>query len=87
MTISEQINAYLHRHDGQVQLQGVGWRDAKKACEFKVGDVMLCNFGHEQEVVDVKPCGKTMVHLFVRCGNGNVYDKRCKLDTLYACKK
>ena len=80
------IDEYFNRHNGKIQLQGIGWCEAKKAGEFKVGDIMLCNFGYTQEVVDVKPCGKTMVHLFVKSEKGNIYDKRCKLNALYAFK-
>lgn len=87
MTMTEFFKNEFAKHKDMVQLQGYGWTHAKPADEFEVGDVMLCNYGHTQEVVDVKPCGKTMVHLFVRCSDGKVYDKRCKRETLYAYKK
>ena len=84
MTPIEKLDAYFHRHDGEILVQYCGWRPAKPARDFKAGDVMVCTGGATQEVVEVAPCGKTMVHLFVKCGDGNVYDKRCKAATLYA---
>lgn len=59
------------------------WCLAKPAKDFKAGDIMICTGGATQEAVDVTPCGKTMVRLFVNC-RGKVYNKRCKAETLYA---
>lgn len=83
MTPIEKLDAYFHRHDGEILVPCYKWCLAKPAKDFKAGDIMICTGGATQEVVDVTPCGKTMVHLFVKC-SGKVYDKRCKLETLYA---
>lgn len=74
----------FHRHDGEIQLQGVGYRKAKKAEDFVIGDVMLCNFGYTQKIVKIEACGKTMVKLFVECSNGVVYEKKTKKTTMFA---
>lgn len=87
MTPIEKLDAYLHRHDGEILVPCCGWRPAKPARDFRAGDTMVCTGGVTQEVVEVAPCGKTMVHLFVTCSSGKVYDKRCKAETLYAYKE
>ena len=80
----EKLDAYFHRHDGEILVPCYKWCPAKPAKDFRAGDIMICTGGATQEVVEVTPCGKTMVHLFVRCMDGRTYDKRCKADTLYA---
>lgn len=82
--IQQALYNMFHKHDGEIQLQGIGYRKAKAAEDFKIGDVMICNFGYTQTVVDIQPCGKTMIKLFVKCQNGCVYEKKTRKTTQFA---
>ena len=84
---NEEIQAYFHnmfhKHDGQIQIQGIGWSDAKKAEDFKVGEKILCNFGYTETIVNIENVGKTMLKFFVEI-NGKIFERKTRKTTMWA---
>ena len=72
----------------KIRLQQIGWRNAIKASELKVGDIMICNFRETQKVTDITPTksGK-MLNYTVLCKDGNLYSTRTSRDRLFAVQR
>lgn len=72
----------------KIRLQQIGWRNAIKASELKVGDIMICNFGETQKVTDITPTksGK-MLNYTVLCKDGKLYNTRTSRDRLFAVQR
>lgn len=71
-----------------IQLQSVGKRNAIKASDLVIGDVMICNFGYTQKVTDLEysKSGKTITYT-VLCGDGNFYSHRTTATRLFAVER
>ena len=61
----------------EISLQGIAPKNAIQVNEVKAGDVMICNFGYTQKIVNLTPSksGKTY-NVIIEC-NGKLYD--CKM--------
>ena len=72
----------------KIRLQQIGWRNAIKASELKVGDIMICNFGETQTITNIMPTksGK-MLNYTVLCKDGKLYNTRTSRDRLFAVQR
>lgn len=52
------MNPYKNRSDA-IWLQELGWFTAKPASDFKVGDIMVWNYGSWSEVASIRHKGKS----------------------------
>ena len=70
-----------------IQLQGIGRRNAIRASELKVGDVMICNYGETQTFTSIEKSktGKT-INYTVLC-NGKYYDGKTTATRLFAIER
>lgn len=71
-----------------IQLQSIGKRNAIKASDLVIGDVMICNFGYTQKVTNLEysKSGKTITYT-VLCGNGKLYSRRTTATRLFAVER
>ena len=71
----------------KIQLQGIGKREAIKASELIVGDVMICNYGYTQKVtkLEASKSGKT-INYEVLC-NGKLYTSKTTATRLFAVER
>lgn len=71
-----------------IRLQGIGKRQAKKAGEIKVGDVLVWNYGETSTVLEiVKTTPKTIVYRGI-CNSSNYeYERRLLSTRLVAYKQ
>ena len=71
-----------------IQLQSIGKRNAIKASELEIGDVMICNFGYTQKVTNLEysKSGKTLTYT-VLCGDGKHYSRRTTATRLFAVER
>lgn len=70
-----------------IQLQSIGKRNAIKASELIVGDVMICNYGYTQKItkLETSKSGKT-INYEVLC-NGKLYKSRTTATRLFAVER
>jgi len=64
-----------------VQLQSVGWCQAVKATELKVGDYRVYNYGGKCKIVDIKEISKCYLSITVE-DQGKLYTSKIKKSTL-----
>lgn len=75
-------------HPGyQIQLQGIGWHPAILARELTPGAVVVWNYGHSSDVLEVRhhPSGKS-VYAMLKGSNGQSRERRFAADRLIAVK-
>lgn len=70
-----------------IQLQGIGKRNAIKANELVIGDIMICNYGYTQTFTKLEQSksGKT-INYEVLC-NGKYYTGRTTATRLFAVER
>lgn len=71
-----------------IQLQGIGKRNAIKASELVIGDVMICNYGYTQKITNLEysKSGRTLTYT-VLCRDGNCYSRRTTATRLIAVER
>lgn len=70
----------------QVQLQGIGKRNAIEVKNLKIGDVIMWNFGYTSKVIDLIPSktGKTITAMLSSCNDGTVRPRKMGANRLVA---
>lgn len=66
--------------DPGVHLQGCGLHISKPAAEIQVGDVLVWNFGYQEEVTEVIRVSLHFVKVTLRTERGEYGQRRLKLD-------
>ena len=79
--------------DLTVQLQSVGYVKAKEAQQFKIGELMMWNFGYKSEILSIVKETKTQIIFSLNSikpngsTDGKVYERRLKKNRLIAIAK
>jgi len=70
-------------YPGMIQLQEMGWVPAKPASEFKIGELIMWNYGHKSRIVRIsQKTHSTLV--FTVESNNKIYTFERRVKTLTA---
>lgn len=73
-----------HKHDNMIRLEGYGWRKAKKASNFVVGDVIIYNYGFKSTIIAIKNISDSTLCIVTTNEIGKTFERNYRKTTLLA---
>lgn len=71
----------------QIQLQGIGRKNAIKVDDLEIGMHILYNYGASSEIVDIVPCGTQKRSVYTKDKNGQIWNRRYMRNRLIAVQE